>query len=492
MVGEAVPAVTTPAASGARLTGDDIQHAVAWHAALRTLVPHAGVRAITVEAANAGNVDDVVVAKQAGPSEYVQVKATVTAERPATIGWLSQRTPSGGSSIFERFHRAGQDLRQDGVHPQLALVTNRSIDPNDPILRLRDRNDRLADRLRAATNAATVVARRALAQHLNCSDDELFELLGNLRLQTDASEAAWRDYHIRDISYAAGVRADEAAYRLGISEVREWVKTSRTEKQAADIAEAVNRLGIRAQDPFTVVGIKCLDEELALPDAGVVLDWVERFRGTEARNRRGLKDPAEWESVLRPDLVQAQRRLRSIGASRVLITGTMRLPTWFAAAVMFQETAGFTPAKIKDGQLWVKPSGPIAPAQILLSQPLADLPHGADVGIALAVSADPTADAKRYLAAVGLNMPLVTVQLPAGISNASIAGCDHAYAVALAIRDLAREIARTVNPRVLHLFMAAPAGLAVLLGGLWDRVPTTQTYEDLSGDGYEPAFVIPN
>jgi hypothetical protein len=40
--------------------------------------------------------------------------------------------------------------------------------------------------------------------------------------------------------------------------------------------------------------------------------------------------------------------------------------------------------------------------------------------------------------------------------------------------------------------MAAPAGLAVLLGGVWDRVPTTQTYEDLSGNGYEPAFVIPN
>jgi hypothetical protein len=86
-------------------------------------------------------------------------------------------------------------------------------------------------------------------------------LLSHLRLRTDASEAAWRD-HVRDIIYAAGVRADETAFRLRISEVREWVKTSRIEKRAADISEAIERLGIRVQDPFTVLAIKALDEGL--------------------------------------------------------------------------------------------------------------------------------------------------------------------------------------------------------------------------------------
>ncbi|MCA1671996.1 MAG: hypothetical protein LC799_07260, partial [Actinobacteria bacterium] len=41
------------------------------------------------------------------------------------------------------------------------------------------------------------------------------------------------------------------------------VKTDRTEKQAADIGEATDHLGIRAQDPFTILAIKALDEELA-------------------------------------------------------------------------------------------------------------------------------------------------------------------------------------------------------------------------------------
>lgn len=484
-------ATNTPSPSGARLTGDDVQHAVAWHAALRTLVPRAGVHAVTVEAANVGNVDDILVTRNPEPNDYIQVKAAVSAERAATIDWLSQPSRSGGPSILQRFYRAWSDLRNNEAHPQLTLVTNRSIHPNDPILTLRDRTDRLAERLRHTTSAATITAREQLVQHLGSTDSELFDFLAHLRLRTDASEAVWRD-HVYEISYAAGVRADDTAFRLGIAEVREWVKTSRTQKQAADVNDAVDRLRIRAHEPFTVLAIKALDEQTDLPDARITLDWVDRFRGTEARNRRGLKDPQEWETVLRPQLIQAQRTLRNLGARRILITGTMRLPTWFTAGVMFQETAGFTPAKIKDGQLWVKPSGTVAPAPIIQSCPTTDLPAGTEIALALAISADLTADVRQYLASTGRDIPVLTVQLPTGVSNASINGLDQAFGIALAVRDLAREIARSVNPPVLHLFMAAPAGFAVLLGGVWDRVPTTQTYEDLAGNGHEPAFIIPN
>ncbi|WP_158104116.1 SAVED domain-containing protein [Amycolatopsis pretoriensis] len=479
-----------PSASGARLTGDDVQHAVAWHAALRTLVPNTGVRGVTVEAVEAGNVDDVVITKARGPNEYVQVKATVSAERAATLDWLCEPTRAGGASILQRFYRAWLDLSRDETRPQLTLVTTRSIDPADAVLTLRDRHDRLDGRLRHATSAHALEARARLSQHLNCTDDELLRFLADLRFRTDASEAVWRD-HVAEISYAAGVRADEAAFRLGIAEVREWVKTNRVERSADDIRDAIDRLGLQATDPFTVLAINALEDHAAPSDAAVTLDWVDRFRGTEARNRRGLKSPREWETILRPQLLDAQRELRRLGARRILITGTMRLPTWFTAGVIFQETAGFTVAKVKDGQLWVAPTG-VPPAAISLSGSVSDLPVGRDVALCLAISADLTADVRGYLASTGQDIPLLTVQPATGTSNASIAGLDHAFGVAVAIRDLAREIARTVRPPMLHLFLATPAGFAVLLGGIWDRVPTTQTYEDLTIDGYEPAFVIPN
>jgi hypothetical protein len=160
--------------------------------------------------------------------------------------------------------------------------------------------------------------------------------------------------------------------------------------------------------------------------------------------------------------------------------------------VMFQETAGFTPAKTKDGQLWTLPAVHVAPAAISLSCSLEDLPVRQDVALAVAISADLTADVREYLTTTGRDVSLLTVRPAAGTSNASITDLEHAFGVALAIRDLARNIARVVKPPVLHLFLATPSGFAVLLGGIWDRVSTTQTYEDLAANGYEPAFSIPN
>jgi SMODS-associated and fused to various effectors sensor domain len=480
---------TSASASGARLTGDDIQHAVAWHAALQTLVPNACVDGVTVEAIVHGNVDDVVIEKCGAPNEYTQVKATVSAGYPATIAWLTEVNRKRGS-ILQRFHASWQDLTKDGQRPPLNLVTNRSIDPEDPILTLRDRNDRLASRLRTSTKHATVSAIKELQAHLAMGEDELFDFLSDVRLQTDASEAAWRQ-RVREISFAAGVRADESAFRLGISEVREWVKSDRTQRRAADIAQAIQRLELSAEQPFTIVSINALESPAPLSGAGVVLDWVDRFRGTEARNRRGLKDTDDWP-VLREELMAAQRGIRATGARRVLLTGTMRLPTWFAAGVAFQETAGFTVAKMKDAELWTRPRGPVPLADIEVSHAISDLPVGSDVALAIALSDDPTEDARQHLKIAHPDVPVVTVRPSSGVYPESISGLSHAFGLAISVRDLARNIARSVHPPVLHLFIAGPAGFAVLLGGVWDRVPSTQTYEDLAADGYEPAFFIPN
>ncbi|MEV7230929.1 hypothetical protein AB0M79_28510 [Polymorphospora sp. NPDC051019] len=94
---------------------------------------------------------------------------------------------------------------------------------------------------------------------------------------------------------------------------------------------------------------------------------------------------------------------------------------------MFQETAGFTPAKIKGGQLWVKPTNIITPTPLVLSSPVADLPTGIEMALALAISADPTEDVRRHIASTGLNLPIITAYLPGGVSNASVTSCDHAY-----------------------------------------------------------------
>lgn len=480
-----------PSPSGARLTGDDTQHAVAWYHALRAFDRRAQIVSVAVEAANAGNVDDVVVSYQDGPGDYIQVKASATAGLPATIQWLMADTPAGAPGILRKFYKAHAALGAMGLPGRLQLITTRSIDPNDPVLTLRDRSDRVADRLRRTSSRSVTLARRELAEHLAVDEDQLCSFLDHLRIRTDASEAAWRE-HCTHLALALGLRHDEAAFRLGISEIREWVKTSRSEKKPGDIAETVSRLGLLATRPWDVLVIQALDREPETSDAAAVIDWVDRFQGDEARSRRGLKSANGWNTALRPDLAQAEKILAN-GTRRVLVRGMARLPIWFAAGTQLPRTRGYHVARLHpDGQLWssdIPLPDPLPPIKIdILRQPEVQQ----DLALSIAIAADPAEDVAQHLENHIPAVGHIRLTLPHGHGSQAIADPTHAWGTAMSIRDEVRKITARIRPARIHLFLATPAGLALLLGHLWDRMPDTQTYEDLSASGYQPAFLIPN
>jgi hypothetical protein len=480
-------ATPPPSATGARLTGDDTQHAIAWYHALRAVQPRADITSIAVEAANAGNVDDVVVRHTAPPDEYLQVKAAVAATTPATIEWLTSPSARGGSSILQRFHQFYREAKAAGQPPRLHLITNRSIHPNDPILTLRDRHDRVAERLRRADAPSVVGARGALAEHLGVSEEDACTFLDSVRFRTDASEATWAE-HIQDLSVSLGLQASDAAVRIGVAEVRDWVKTSRAEKTPGDINAAIDRHGLRLADPWEVLVVQAVDTEADTDDAAAVLDWVERFVGDEARTRRGLRNPDDWNTVLRDELIAAEGALRT---KRVLVRGQARLPVWFAIGALLARTRGYHVATVQNGELWSSDRTPPS-APPLITESLRDSIPGEPLALSVAISADPSDDVARHLAACVPAAGQLRVALKTGIGSHALGGADHAFATALAIRDEVRRIAAAARPSMLHIFLAAPGGFALLLGHVWDRVPDTQTYEDLKSNGYQPAFFIGN
>jgi SMODS-associated and fused to various effectors sensor domain len=486
-------ALPGPSASGARLTGDDLQHLVAWYWALCSLRPEQAITSVAVEALQAGNVDDVVVTRRVGPSDYTQVKAVVAARQTINSDWLLAPTPRGGPSILHKFWNSWRNLRANGQQLRLTLVTNRPLDVTDPVLQGRDRNDCLAAALRRARAGSPAGrARRAWAEHLATSEEELCWFLDDLRVRTDASEATWRQ-HLTDVADGLGLRTDEAAIRAGVGEVREWVKQTRQARTPDDIADAVQRLGLRVTDPRAVLVIQALDHELVTGDATVVLDWIDYFSGEQPRSRRGVRQPADWDSVLRPQLQEAARVIRTAGYHHVLVRGQMRLPCWFAAGAQLSEVAGFEVTSMQLGTLWSSTD-----TDHVLDEPpmvLHDMVAGtgADLAIGMAIAMDPTPDVRAYLPAVPSVGRYIALSLAPGSGRRMITSSAHATATAVGIRDLVRQLAREHRARRLHLFLAVPHGLALLLGHLWDRVLPTLVYEDLgAGNAYQPAFLIPN
>jgi hypothetical protein len=477
-------------ASGARLAGDDYQHLIAWSWALRALLPGGEVRALEVEAPDAGNVDDVVLWHDTPPHHYLQTKYAVDARSPINTRWLTQPSPSGGPSLLQRFHASWQRLRAGGVEPALWLVTNRDLDPADPALAGRDgRTQTIAATLAAAVPESAVGQRRAeWAAHLQTSEEELLELLRALRLDTGRGYSAERR-HAAELMAALGLAHDAQAVNLGIALVRSWVVEGRTRFDLDALQGEIDALDLQTADPWCVLLVQGIDRDPHPEAATVRLDWVDRFQGDAVFQRRRPHDPAVWESQLRPELRGAVDQLRVVDCQRTLVRGSMRLATWFTVGFECAQVTGVTVACQQGGELWTS-DAPASDAPLKVQEASGD--QGRELAVVVAVAYDPSQAVRRYLQAAGLPVGMLATLSPAaGSSDQAVAGTAHAVALAQAIRNEIRRLADATHPTRLHLFLACPAGLALLLGHRWNRVPTTQLYEDLGvGSQYTPAFLL--
>ncbi|MGH2651152.1 MAG: hypothetical protein ACRDHK_08090, partial [Actinomycetota bacterium] len=160
--------------SGVRLAGDEYQHLVTWNETLLGLRPGSDVTRITVEAREAGNVDDIVVERGSGPTVYTQVKHAVDAATPVGTKWLTA-TPGGARSLLMRFRDSWSTLSAGAGDLEMQLVTDREVDPSDALMRLLDRRTELLVPAIASASVGGDVAktRAAWASHLEIEENAL-------------------------------------------------------------------------------------------------------------------------------------------------------------------------------------------------------------------------------------------------------------------------------------------------------------------------------
>jgi hypothetical protein len=483
-------ALPRPSRTGVRIAGDRFQWLCAWDACLRALhdsetgIANPVVR-VGVEIDGAGNVDDVVLYRRLLPHTYAQVKYAVGYGTPVNTDYMTGSSISGGDSILQKLIDARRRLAGGGQAVDLVLVSNRLADPHDPLLAGRDaRTQLLLPRAgEGGEGSAVGRTRRRWASSAGIDDDELLDLLGLLRLDLGRDVG-----HLEEVvslrMRLAGLRGDTDAVNLGISWIADQVIAGRRELDLGVIREAIEERDLRAGSSRSLVSVATLVPDPMASTSICSIDWVDRFDGADAFAKRRPLAPATWADL--------QHEIESIpshlgGMRQIAVSGSMRLAVAFEVGAVLRMVTGVDLAVVQRGELWASDAGFSVPKASDVSEVALD--QGTEVAIVVEVSTPIAVDVQAFVRRARLPVRrLVVVRPDGGPRDNSVGNAEDAVAHAVGIRDTIRQAARR-HDRV-HLFLACPIGLALLLGHRWNRIAPTVVYEDLASLGYEAAFTV--
>jgi hypothetical protein len=440
---------------------------------------------VGVEVDDAGNVDDVVIRRRQAPHSYKQVKYAVDSRAPVNGQYLTAASRTGGPCILAKIAEAWRQLTNTGDPVELALITNRAPDPGDPLISGRDARTRLLlpRASQGGPASARGEARAAWAQAAGLSEAEVLELLAVLDFDL-ARDRMHLQETVRLTMLAAGLRSDDLALAAGADWVAEQVVAGRRELGFDAIQNAVSSRALRSGPTRTIVSIATLTPDRLAAQAAYAIDWVDRFDGPDAYAKRRPRVPATWQQ-LQEEIENIPARLGP--ASHVAITGSFRLAPAFTVGAALRMVTNTDITVVQRGTPWPSDAPYTTPITPISTE--YRIGQGEDVAIAIEVATSIAADVQAFLR--DQHQPverLVVLQPPGGPRDNAVDGAEQACALAVGLRDAARHAAHRY-PRV-HLFLATPMGLALLLGHRWNRIAPTTVYEDLAALGYEPAFII--
>lgn len=167
----------------------------------------------------------------------------------------------------------------------------------------------------------------------------------------------------------------------------------------------------------------------------------------------------------------------------------MRLPMWFAVGRALPEVRGWVLIMEQKTEIWSTDASEQA-----LPHVVADRPIGSGTGLAagIALRSDPTEDIEAFARTAGPNIGHLLVLGPeGGPHSGAVPSGAWAAGWAQAARDIIRRRARAGGNDIIHLFIAAPAGSALMLGHFWNMLPATVPYEFVPSTGaYLPTLTV--
>ena len=484
------PAAGRPSRSGVRRSGDEYQDLLVWGAAMRALQPHSDITQLEVEINGVGNVDDLVLRRPNLGDRYGQAKWATSTALNVDEEFLTEHTPKG-TSLLQKLAASYREIPNAGRPPTLELLTNRGLDPTHPLLGQVDgRTDLLMPY--AAEVTPTSDAGEALQRwgdHIGLEREKLLEMLEHLIFRTGLTMSSEQD-RAQVLMAAAGLQSDEFALRRGLTAVAEWVRGGRRVVPIDQIEATIDEYGLRQGTQSAIWLVQTIDRDRHPEDATEVLDFVDLFDGDSPSLRAQPTDQADWKGLQQYVLATAGR-IEAAGWRSVLIRGAMRQATLFLVGSSLPIVRGMEVRYLQRGSLWSSDAQRVAVPELAVRR--VPVQTGSDLAVVISIAAEATDAVVRYVADSGLPIADVLAMSPSdGAHDQVVHSAGEAVAYAQQVRAIVRaELERQPQVGTVHLFLASPGGLALLIGNRWNRIRPTVVYEHLGpGRAYTPAFNV--
>jgi SMODS-associated and fused to various effectors sensor domain len=281
---------------------------------------------------------------------------------------------------------------------------------------------------------------------------------------------------------------------LGQWNVRKVTSDPVSEEEAAGIARRVLHRRMRAvmnqltPDAPLRIGLNTRKKPAFEPGMALSVDWTHRFDG------RIVNAPGLWEQRLLPSLEIIAQAIEQYAPGRRLVAeGLCALPAAIALGTVFLATRGLPLAwrqisPNRPPQLWSlnarpEPSG--FEAQIVENNPA-----GEDLVLLVSVTSNVEAAFAATRPQLHQIRGFVTVAKPGTYPHDLETPGQARDVVEVVVKGL-RRARDVLQPRgTLHVFLAVPAGLAMMIGQMLNTFGPVQTYEHVATDSvgvYQPA-----
>jgi hypothetical protein len=495
-----------------RLNGDDYQHLYSWYHVLSLLRPREKVSRVRVEDADAGSVDDVTVYHEPGsglPEEFYhffyQVKYHENQEHHYSTDKLLERK-ANGRSLLQKFFDTWKALRMQ--HPnqrlELYLVSNWSWLNSDGVGKcLNQLEGKISDEFFSAGDKSEIgKSRENWRSHLGASPDDFKAFIGSLNFHLGTGPFREIERLVGERMEHARLKSDANAVAVAINVIRDWIRT----KQGDITIDVLERI-LKERDLYApesaercvTVHMNTIGERMFDLDPDYTLDWRKYFEGQPGLKGHKLKNPANWNKKLLPELRGVLEEVRTTTACKLVrVRGLARLSAWFAFGFTFSEVAGYVIEVEQQNQHWRTDFSPSGDFQLAVSGKDGSADGevisgvGTTVACGISVTGSLDDDVRAHLSKLeGESVVAVLLLRPEReLGRECLRGGADAVALSRGVKELLRPFVKHWGATRLLLYYFGPLSGACFMGHQLNAVcREIQIMEDQQ-PGYAPSFVL--